>query len=544
MYSVLLFTLLLSGWDAALADAFASTGADALTVRATSPTSFQAPAVAAVVIQQWAMVFHPELPLGQRWPWTEFPEWADFGNHAPFRPDLLFYSVPQQDQWLYEACNLFSIERSVFVSEGVDDAAWPGGGYWRTTGGDVGYATMAGPLPWMGGVPYPLYGEVAEVRPVAFRAGGTLVVGDPAPAAVAEPSTLLLAATAVAVLFAVFDWRDLGCVTPVRNQMIWHNGYQYDTSTCYAHAAVASLESQLLISTGRTPDSIDLSEQLVDYVGLQSAPNYPANAFQYLADVGTVDDSLVPLVLPWESVLPPWMRAGNPRPYTLYTANHANLSIGTDPAVLKPWIREHGPVGVEIIQEQYFNLWTPSTDTWETLVPLPQYGEFGNHPIFDPQHTPYPFPLEDGRLAYLADTLAYHVVAITGYHDDPEWLGGGYWEIKNSYPDIWPINWPVEPDGYGHISYAQLETVLPGPTPRGMFQPRLVMGAYGGAYALTYTDAGLVLGEGVMEVGVEGWGPEPLTIGSPGPVAVPESGQSASLVALLALAAILSTRRV
>lgn len=50
-----------------------------------------------------------------------------------------------------------------------------------------------------------------------------------------------------------YDLRDAGRVTPIRNQRPWN--------TCWAHAAIASLESNYLTNnTGTVPENLDLSE--------------------------------------------------------------------------------------------------------------------------------------------------------------------------------------------------------------------------------------------------------------------------------------------
>lgn len=89
-----------------------------------------------------------------------------------------------------------------------------------------------------------------------------------------------------------FDWREKGCVTPVKNQG--------SCGSCWAFATVAAIESAYAIKSNLT---LDLSEQeLVDCSSVgryhSRGCNYGFNdeAFQYVIDNGINEENHYPYV--------------------------------------------------------------------------------------------------------------------------------------------------------------------------------------------------------------------------------------------------------
>ncbi len=83
-----------------------------------------------------------------------------------------------------------------------------------------------------------------------------------------------------------FDWRELGGVTPVRDQM--------DCGSCWAFSAMGPLESQVLIDEGT---ALDLSEQaLVSCDPYDSGCNggWYANAWDFIMETGAVLEECMP----------------------------------------------------------------------------------------------------------------------------------------------------------------------------------------------------------------------------------------------------------
>jgi|GEM_PF-6474413 len=236
-----------------------------------------------------------------------------------------------------------------------------------------------------------------------------------------------------AVLPALFDWRDSGAVTPARDQLF--------CGSCYAHAAVAAMESALLINgVGFNHLTLDLSEQylvscpLVDSwndgckAGNSSINAYhqdrPGAMYNSPGAVLESDFPYSPLNDNYPSInlgcgLSPYRH-----PYQLsswsyvYSGDNPNMWRPYDPnpaifaqnrLLIKNAIYTHGPVGAGM------------------SIGLSNFSNYGGGVWSE---TP-------------GSDLADHDILIVGWNDTL-----GAWIIKNSYGEDWgPYS------GFAYISY-------------------------------------------------------------------------------------------
>lgn len=244
-----------------------------------------------------------------------------------------------------------------------------------------------------------------------------------------------------------FDWRDIDgkdYTTPIRSQSV--DGLYY-AGTCWAFAAVATLEAKLEICYDRPAWNPDLSEQhlVCDGTAGNSSYGWEYKALQFFLDVGIVTEAELPYTA--SDFSPDWPPAEGwqERVYRI-TAFEQISNLAT--THVKEMLRTHGPLTASMYTPSD---WIPRPDS------APPTGSFD----------PTGFGEDDPTGG------VNHSVCVVGYKDDPTILNGGYWIIKNS----WGVNYGDH--GYYYIPYGVLEAhgrlyaitgqaLAPVPEPTGM----------------------------------------------------------------------------
>jgi C1A family cysteine protease len=193
-----------------------------------------------------------------------------------------------------------------------------------------------------------------------------------------------------------FDWREAGKVTPVKSQG--------SCGSCYAFAAIAAMESRLLIADGT---AYDLSENNVKECEYYHSSCNGGNAWlvtDYLAKMGTVLEACDPYV-------PADVGCNGGCAYHHTLLDWAAISGQVVPpvAVLKSYIQTYGPV--------YTTMYAGSGDAWRAEFAA-YNGSYTLH------HEGYETP--------------NHAVLIVGWDDGLTYDGGqGGWIVKNSWGTSW-----------------------------------------------------------------------------------------------------------
>jgi C1A family cysteine protease len=214
-------------------------------------------------------------------------------------------------------------------------------------------------------------------------------------------------------------------VTPIRDQG--------RAGSCWAFAATAVLESKYAITNKISNPSIDLSEQNVICAGNKFGfgtlgGGYEYLALNYLRDTGIVTESAMPYLVSDKS--PYWPLT---EPYTLYKAtsditflNHSTV------ANIKNALRSYGPImGTMMTTTDWY--WPSNPPVYSTNQVMT--GDTGTDIVsenIDPAG------------------LINHAILITGFTDDENVPGGGYFHIKNSWGAAWGQG------GYGYVTYAKM----------------------------------------------------------------------------------------
>jgi len=225
------------------------------------------------------------------------------------------------------------------------------------------------------------------------------------------------AGVSAAALPSRFDWRERGVITRVQNQG--------NCGSCYAFAALANLESRIQIDGGGSLDFSENNAKECIWVA-DSGWQFPDGSYSgscyggryeyvasWLADKGTVLESC-------DSYQDRDISCDRSCDYkkTLLDWRYINGGNIPDPAVLKAYIQQYGPV--------FTTLYAGDNDDFQR--------EFQN---YDGSYTLYyPCSLDKGIT---------HAVLIVGWDDNLQHSGGrGAWIVKNS----WGTDWGG-PCGYG-----------------------------------------------------------------------------------------------
>jgi C1A family cysteine protease len=241
--------------------------------------------------------------------------------------------------------------------------------------------------------------------------------------------------SAPAVCFGIdWDWRAYpgdavlpagNYVTPVRDQG--------NAGTCWAFAATAVIEANYAITYKISNPTIDLSEQNLVCAGNKygfgtSSGGWEYKAIDYLRDTGIVTEDRMPYTASNNS--PYWPLTP---PYTLYKITGDLYFLNHSSAEnIKNEIMSYGPIVGAIMA---------NTD-WYWPANPPLYAG-----LSDTIESP------GGQLGLgLLDPVGSinHTVLFTGFTDDPDAPGGGYFHIKNSWGAAWGQ------DGYGFVAYATM----------------------------------------------------------------------------------------
>ena len=217
-------------------------------------------------------------------------------------------------------------------------------------------------------------------------------------------------------------------VTPIRDQG--------SVGSCWAFAATAALEAKYAITYKITNPTIDLSEQNLICAGVEkhfgnkdSGLEY--RALDYMRTNGIVTEAKMPYLA--QNTSPEWPLTV---PYTLYKITEDNYFLyHNTPGDIKTWVTSFGPiVGAILTNTDWY---------WPTSPP-----EYTSAFTFGATTSSF-----DGEVSLddLAPTSGInHAILITGFTDDDNVSGGGYFHIKNS----WGANWGDH--GYGYVAYSTM----------------------------------------------------------------------------------------
>jgi len=202
-----------------------------------------------------------------------------------------------------------------------------------------------------------------------------------------------------------FDWRELGIMTPVKDQKDFH--------ACGAFAAVGVMEALIKKATGET---VDLSEQdIINGSGdWESCGISSIHALKYLRDYGVVLER----GLPYRN-RKTRTRRGDLPDYQLTDFHYAYVdkcSLGDRVRALKNAVFRFGPVATNMMGYQDF-----------------MEGYSGG--IYE----------YDGK----SKNQGSHIVVVVGWVDDPRLRNGGYWICRNS----WGTDWGE--GGYFRIAFGE-----------------------------------------------------------------------------------------
>jgi len=219
---------------------------------------------------------------------------------------------------------------------------------------------------------------------------------------------------------AQWDWRTSGKVTSVRDQS--------SCGSCYAFAALGTIESKMLIDGAGTYDFSENNAKECNWYGTScDGGNYTKMA-SWFSKTGTVTEACDPYI-------PADTNCNSSCTYIKTLLDWRIISTGTVPAdsVLKHYIYNYGPVYTALYAGN------ESDSAWSS--------EFSS---YDGTYTLY----------YTGGYTPNHAVLIIGWDDDLSHAGGsGGWIIKNSWGTSWggPCGYGAE-GGYFTIAYGSANT--------------------------------------------------------------------------------------
>ena len=251
---------------------------------------------------------------------------------------------------------------------------------------------------------------------------------------------MVLACTSMAhaiTYYGDFDWRIYSgpdypagnYVTGIRNQG--------SDGSCWAHSAIAAVESRFLLDAGTPGVELNLSEEHLNCDASTGMGGHEDLALKYIRDVGVVDEATLPYITGVHSPLWPL-----DKPYTVYKITSVDTFCTggyTSTSELKSWLENYGPLSCAINTGDLFNpdsLYNESIPEMDDSIPEWFQGESPSGGVIGPND-----PV--GGID--------HSVCLVGYKDVPSMTEGGYWIIKNS----WGTGW--RDDGFGFLKYGDIE---------------------------------------------------------------------------------------
>ena len=247
-----------------------------------------------------------------------------------------------------------------------------------------------------------------------------------------------------------FSWRDYegkDWTTSAKNQL-----WPYPCGSCWAHAALAALESVINIRENNADLDVDLSEQYL----LSCLPRagdcfyggWPYNAYFYImsnTSSGNNCNGIIP-----ESCFP--YRAIDVRGYDYFDLNHEpvlcdekceNWEMYLIPiSDFGRWYPDGSPGDRDAIKTQIMQSGPVTTAMLYTWY---EHGENNLDDWGYEHHDPNEYFTTSDEYNYCD-----HAVSIVGWKDDPEIANGGYWIIENTVGSEWGY------DGFFNIEYGCL----------------------------------------------------------------------------------------
>jgi len=188
-----------------------------------------------------------------------------------------------------------------------------------------------------------------------------------------------------------FDWRDLGMVSPVKNQG--------NFGACWAFASTGAIESHWAIYTNSTPSLLS-EQQLIDCAANNnSSDGLPSSAFEYVTAAGGIEtENTYPYIMQQENCVFNASVSG-----ALVGAGSVNITAGDEASMLYALV-QHGPIATLLDITDDFTSYTGGIYSSESCGKTPQN--------------------------------VNHAVLIIGYGTDSA-TGTDYWIAKNSWGRGW-----------------------------------------------------------------------------------------------------------